>query len=62
MSPKLADDSKNLQDMWDEPLKVSRDTWAVTRCLIDHGNKETKWTAGHFVAVAMWSGGPEAGI
>jgi hypothetical protein len=34
----------------------------VTRCLTDHGNNQTKWTAGHFVAVAMWSGGLEAGI
>jgi hypothetical protein len=59
---KPAEDSEYFQDMWDEPLEVSRDTWAVTRCLTDHGNKETKWTAGHFVAVAMWSGGLEAGI
>lgn len=38
------------------------DAWAVTRCLADYGNKLTKWTAGHFVAIAMWSGGLEAGI
>jgi hypothetical protein len=57
-----AEDSENLQDMWDEPLEVAMDTWAVTRCLNDHGKKETRWSAGHFVAVAMWSGGLEAGI
>jgi hypothetical protein len=56
------DDSERLQDMWDEPLTVLKDTWAVTRCLIDHVNINTSWTAGHFVAVAMWSGGLEAGI
>jgi cation transport regulator ChaB len=57
-----AEDSENLQDMWDEPLEVAMDTWAVTRCLNDYGKKETRWSAGHFVAVAMWSGGLEAGI
>jgi hypothetical protein len=56
------DDSERLQDMWDEPLTVLKDTWAVTRCLIDHGNINTSWTAGQFEAVAMWSGGLEAGI
>ncbi|KEQ69531.1 hypothetical protein M436DRAFT_85406 [Aureobasidium namibiae CBS 147.97] len=61
-SPAPAEDFEGLHDMWDEPLAVSKDTWAVTRCVSDHGNTITKWTAGHFVAVAMWSGGLEAGI
>lgn len=56
------EDSEGLQDMWNEPPEISRDAWAVTRCLSDHGNSLTKWTAGHFVAIAMWSGGLEAGI
>lgn len=61
-SPMPTDDSEVLRDMWDEPLAVLKDTWAVTRCVTDHGNRLTRWTAGHFVAVAMWSGGLEAGI
>jgi len=61
-SPMPAEDFEGLHNMWDEPLAVLKDTWAVTRCVNDHGNTITKWTAGYFVAVAMWSGGLEAGI
>lgn len=61
-SPMYPEESEGLQDMWDEPPAVLKDTWAVTRCVNDHGNTKTRWTAGHLVAVAMWSDGLEAGI
>ena len=61
-SPVPAEDFEGLHDMWHEPVEISKDAWAVTRCLDDHGDNKTRWTAGHFVAIAMWSGGLEAGI
>jgi hypothetical protein len=61
-SPVPNEDSEGIQDMWNEPLVVSKSTWAVKRCLNDHGDKSTLWSPGHFVAVAMWSGGLEAGV
>ena len=61
-SPMPAEDFEGLHNMWDEPLAVLKDTWDVTRCVNDHGNTITKWTAGYLLAVAMWSGGLEAGI
>lgn len=56
------EDAQEISDMWDMPFLVSEDAWAVTRCLEDHGSLVTNWSAAHFVAVAMWSGGITAGI
>lgn len=56
------EDAQEIHDMWDVPCMVSKDTWAVTRCLEIHGNSATRWTPAHFVAVAMWSGGIKAGM
>lgn len=56
------DDGESIQDMWYTPFVVSKDTWAVTKCLEIHGNSTTKWSPAHFVTIAMWSGGIEAGI
>jgi hypothetical protein len=60
--PMPVEAAEGFQDMWNEPLAVLRDTWAATRCLNDHGDGQTKWSPGHLVAIAMWSGGLEAGI
>ncbi|KAH0351663.1 hypothetical protein KCU83_g4083, partial [Aureobasidium melanogenum] len=55
-------DAQEIPDLWQMPFVVSKDTWAVTRCLEIHGNTANKWTPAHFVAIAMWYGGIKAGI
>jgi hypothetical protein len=55
-------DAQEIPDLWQMPFVVSKDTWAVTRCLEIHGNTANRWTPAHFVAIAMWYGGIEAGI
>ncbi|KAG9659914.1 hypothetical protein KCU95_g12694, partial [Aureobasidium melanogenum] len=55
-------DAQEIPDLWQMPFVVSKDTWAVTRCLEIHSNTANKWTPAHFVAIAMWYGGIKAGI
>ncbi|KAG9529190.1 hypothetical protein KCU93_g3665, partial [Aureobasidium melanogenum] len=55
-------DAQEIPDLWQMPFVVSKDTWTVTRCLEIHGNTANRWTPAHFVAIAMWYGGIEAGI
>lgn len=56
-------DAQDIPDLWETPFVVSKDTWAVTRCLEihGHGKASAKWTPAHFVAIAMWYGGTKAG-
>ncbi|KAG9597799.1 hypothetical protein KCU77_g3993, partial [Aureobasidium melanogenum] len=54
--------AQDIPDLWEMPYVVSKDTWAVTRCLEIHGNTANKWTPAHFVSIAMWYGGIKAGI
>ncbi|KAH0367169.1 hypothetical protein KCU65_g4851, partial [Aureobasidium melanogenum] len=58
------DEAQDIPDLWMMPFVVSKDTWAVTRCLEIHGNGKTsaKWSPAHFVAISMWYGGIKAGI
>lgn len=36
--------------------------WAVTGSLMMYGEKKERWSAAHFVDLALWVGGPDAGI
>ncbi|KAG9597798.1 hypothetical protein KCU97_g4205, partial [Aureobasidium melanogenum] len=36
--------------------------WAVTGSLMVYGEKKERWSAAHFVDLALWVGGPDAGI
>lgn len=42
--------------------QISRNAWAVTNAIETYGKGKKRWSAAHFVDLALWLGGPAAGI
>lgn len=41
---------------------ITRQQWTVTGCILQYTDRNPRWSAAHFLDLALWVGGPDAGV
>jgi len=41
---------------------ITRQQWAVTGCILQYASGKPRWSAAHILDLALWVGGPDAGV